>query len=113
MVPKKDVADGIEKHKKGKSVFIDVRDGVGKKINRNNKKARLGSLEASLSLPETKPPFTTTKKLQKNLILYLFVVQGGWQKFEGPGPFFEMGYESVQMLVVFFPGKNGGGPKNR
>ena len=37
IVPKIDVATGIEKHKEGKSVFIDVRDGLD--INKSGKVA--------------------------------------------------------------------------
>ena len=43
MVPKIDVADGIEKHKEGKSVFIDVRDGL--EINKS------GTIKGALRIP--------------------------------------------------------------
>ena len=85
MVPKIDVADGIEKHKEGKSVFIDVRDGL--EINKSGTiKGALGSLEASLSLPQIQARLTTTKIFKEDADIVL-VCGAGYGSFDRSDPY--------------------------
>ena len=108
MVPKIDVADGIEKHKEGKSVFIDVRDGL--EINKS------GTIKGALRIPRgfiecAADPSTPhhNENLQKDTDIVLVCGAGGMAALTGR-TLIEMGYESVSNVGGFSSWKDGGGP---
>ena len=108
MVPKIDVADGIEKHKEGKSVFIDVRDGL--EINKS------GTIKGSLRIPRGFIEFAAdpstphhNENLQKDADIVLVCGAGGMAALTGR-TLIEMGYESVSNVGGFSSWKDGGGP---
>jgi rhodanese-related sulfurtransferase len=108
MVPKIDVADGIEKHKEGKSVFIDVRDGL--EINKS------GTIKGALRIPRgfielAADPSTPhhNENLQKDADIVLVCGAGGMAALTGR-TLIEMGYESVSNVGGFSSWKDGGGP---
>jgi len=108
MVPKIDVAEGIEKHKEGKSVFIDVRDGL--EINKS------GTIKGALRIPRGFIEFAAdpstphhNEALQKNADIVLVCGAGGMAALTGR-TLIEMGYESVSNVGGFSSWKDGGGP---
>ena len=108
MVPKIDVADGIEKHKEGKSVFIDVRDGL--EINKS------GTIKGALRIPRGFIEFAAdpstphhNETLQKDADIVLVCGAGGMAALTGR-TLIEMGYESVSNVGGFSSWKDGGGP---
>lgn len=108
MVPKIDVADGIEKHKEGKSVFIDVRDGL--EINKS------GTIKGALRIPRGFIEFAAdpstphhNENLQKDADIVLVCGAGGMAALTGR-TLIEMGYESVSNVGGFASWKDGGGP---
>ena len=108
MVPKIDVADGIEKHKEGKSVFIDVRDGL--EINKS------GTIKGALRIPRGFIEFAAdpstphhNENLQKDADIVLVCGAGGMAALTGR-TLIEMGYESVSNVVGFSSWKDEGGP---
>ena len=108
MVPKIDVADGIEKHKEGKSVFIDVRDGL--EINKS------GTIRGALRIPRGFIEFAAdpstphhNEALQKDADIVLVCGAGGMAALTGR-TLIEMGYESVSNVGGFSSWKDGGGP---
>lgn len=108
MVPKIDVVDGIEKHKEGKSVFIDVRDGL--EINKS------GTIKGALRIPRGFIEFAAdpstphhNENLQKDADIVLVCGAGGMAALTGR-TLIEMGYESVSNVGGFSSWKDGGGP---
>tara|TARA_B100001027_G_scaffold27182_1_gene16044 strand:+ start:82 stop:456 length:375 start_codon:yes stop_codon:yes gene_type:complete len=108
MVPKIDVAEGIEKHKEGKSVFIDVRDGL--EINKS------GTIKGALRIPRGFIEFAAdpstphhNENLQKDADIVLVCGAGGMAALTGR-TLIEMGYESVSNVGGFSSWKDGGGP---
>ena len=108
VVPKIDVADGIEKHKEGKSVFIDVRDGL--EINKS------GTIKGALRIPRGFIEFAAdpstphhNENLQKDADIVLVCGAGGMAALTGR-TLIEMGYESVSNVGGFSSWKDGGGP---
>ena len=108
MVPKIDVAEGIEKHKEGKSVFIDVRDGL--EINKS------GTIKGALRIPRGFIEFAAdprtphhNQNLQKDADIVLVCGAGGMAALTGR-TLIEMGYESVSNVGGFSSWKDGGGP---
>ena len=108
MVPKIDVADGIEKHKEGKSVFIDVRDGL--EINKS------GTIKGALRIPRGFIEFAAdpstphhNENLQKDADIVLVCGAGGMAALTGR-TLIEMGYASVSNVGGFSSWKDGGGP---
>ena len=108
MVPKIDVVDGIEKHKEGKSVFIDVRDGL--EINKS------GTIKGALRIPRGFIEFAAdpstphhNENLQKDTDIVLVCGAGGMAALTGR-TLIEMGYESVSNVGGFSSWKDGGGP---
>ncbi len=108
MVPKIDVTEGIEKHKEGKSVFIDVRDGL--EINKS------GTIKGALRIPRGFIEFAAdpstphhNEALQKNADIVLVCGAGGMAALTGR-TLIEMGYESVSNVGGFSSWKDGGGP---
>ena len=108
MVPKIDVADGIEKHKEGKSVFIDVRYGL--EINKS------GTIKGALRIPRGFIEFAAdpstphhNENLQKDADIVLVCGAGGMAALTGR-TLIEMGYESVSNVGGVSSWKDGGGP---
>ena len=108
MVPKIDVADGIEKHKEGKSVFIDVRDGL--EINKS------GTIKGALRIPRGFIEFAAdpstphhNENLQKDADILLVCCAGGMAALTGR-TLIEMGYASVSNVGGFSSWKDRGGP---
>ncbi len=108
MVPKIDIAEGIEKHKEGKSVFIDVRDGL--EINKS------GTIKGALRIPRGFIEFAAdpstphhNENLQKDADIVLVCGAGGMAALTGR-TLIEMGYESVSNVGGFSSWKDGGGP---
>ena len=108
MVPKIDIAEGIEKHKEGKSVFIDVRDGL--EINKS------GTIKGALRIPRGFIEFAAdpstphhNENLQKDADIVLVCGAGGMAALTGR-TLIEMGYESVSNVGRFSSWKDGGGP---
>ena len=108
MVPKIDVAEGIEKHKEGKSVFIDVRDGL--EINKS------GTIKGALRIPRGFIEFAAdpstphhNENLQKDADIVLVCGAGGMAALTGR-TLIEMGYESVSNVGGFSSWKEEGGP---
>ena len=108
MVPKIDVADGNEKHNEGKSVFIDVRDGL--EINKS------GTIKGALRIPRGFIEFAAdpstphhNENLQKDADIVLVCGAGGMAALTGR-TLIEMGYESVSNVGGFSSWKDGGGP---
>jgi len=108
IVPKIDVAEGIEKHKEGKSVFIDVRDGL--EINKS------GTIKGALRIPRGFIEFAAdprtphhNQNLQKDADIVLVCGAGGMAALTGR-TLIEMGYESVSNVGGFSSWKDGGGP---
>ena len=108
MVPKIGVADGIEKHKEGQSVFIDVRDGL--EINKS------GTIKGALRSPRGFIEFAAdpstphhNENLQKDADIVLVCGAGGMAALTGR-TLIEMGYESVSNVGGFSSWKDGGGP---
>ena len=108
IVPKIDVTEGIQKHKEGKSVFIDVRDGL--EIQKS------GTIEGALRIPRgfiefAADPNTThhNSALQKDADIVLVCGAGGMAALTGR-TLIEMGYESVSNVGGFSSWKDNGGP---
>ena len=108
IVPKIDVATGIEKHKEGKSVFIDVRDGLD--INKS------GTIAGALRIPRGFIEFAAdpstphhNASLQKDADIVLVCGAGGMAALTRR-TLLEMGYTSVSNVGGFSGWKDGGGP---
>ena len=108
IVPKIDIKEGIEKHKEGKSVFIDVRDGL--EINKS------GTIQGALRIPRGFIEFAADPStphhniaLQKDADIVLVCGAGGMAALTGR-TLIEMGYESVSNVGGFSGWKDGGGP---
>ena len=108
IVPKIDITEGIEKHKEGKSVFIDVRDGL--EISKS------GTIKGALRIPRGFIEFAADPStphhniaLQKDADIILVCGAGGMAALTGR-TLIEMGYESVSNVGGFSGWKDGGGP---
>ena len=108
IVPKIDVTEGIQKHKEGKSVFIDVRDGL--EIQKS------GTIEGALRIPRGFIEFAAdpntvhhNASLQKDADIVLVCGAGGMAALTGR-TLIEMGYESVSNVGGFSSWKDSGGP---
>ena len=108
IVPKIDVTKGIQKHKEGKSVFIDVRDGL--EIQKS------GTIEGALRIPRGFIEFAAdpntahhNSALQKDADIVLVCGAGGMAALTGR-TLIEMGYESVSNVGGFSSWKDSGGP---
>ena len=108
IVPKIDVTEGIQKHKEGKSVFIDVRDGL--EIQKS------GTIEGALRIPRGFIEFAAdpntahyNSALQKDADIVLVCGAGGMAALTGR-TLIEMGYESVSNVGGFSSWKDSGGP---
>ncbi len=108
IVPKIDIAEGIQKHKAGKSVFIDVRDGL--EINKS------GTIVGALRIPRGFIEFAAdpatphhNSALQKDTDIILVCGAGGMAALAGR-TLIEMGYKSVSNVGGFSNWKDGGGP---
>ena len=108
VVPKIDVETGIDKHKNGGSVFIDVRDGLD--INQT------GTIAGALRIPrgfiefaaDQDTPFYN-QSLQKDADIVLVCGAGGMAALTGK-TLLEMGYKSVSNVGGFSSWKDAGGP---
>tara|TARA_E500000075_G_scaffold113754_1_gene109624 strand:- start:724 stop:1128 length:405 start_codon:yes stop_codon:yes gene_type:complete len=108
IVPKIDVETAIEKHKTGKAVFIDVRDGLD--INQT------GTIKGALRIPrgfiefaaDPETPFHNNE-LQKDADIVLVCGAGGMAALTGK-TLVEMGFQSVSNVGGFSSWKEGGGP---
>ena len=108
IVPKIDVTEGIEKHRGGRSVFIDVRDGL--EITKS------GTIKGALRIPRGFIEFAAdpntphhNNALQKDADIVLVYGAGGMAALTGR-TLIEMGYESVSNVGGFSDWKDGGGP---
>ena len=108
IVPKIDVTEGIEKHRDGRSVFIDVRDGL--EISKS------GTIKGALRIPRGFIEFAAdpntphhNNALQKDADIVLVYGAGGMAALTGR-TLIEMGYESVSNVGGFSDWKDGGGP---
>mgnify|MGYP001307509485 CR=1 FL=1 len=108
IVPKIDVTEGIEKHRDGRSVFIDVRDGL--EISKS------GTIKGALRIPRGFIEFAAdpntphhNNALQKDADIVLVCGAGGMAALTGR-TLIEMGYESVSNVGGFSDWKDGGGP---
>ena len=108
IVPKIDVETGIEKHKNGKSVFIDVRDGLD--INQT------GTIKNALRIPRGFIEFAADPEtafhnnaLQKDADIVLVCGAGGMAALTGK-TLLEMGFQSVSNVGGFSSWKEAGGP---
>ena len=108
IVPKIDVDSGIEKHKNGKSIFIDVRDGLD--INKT------GTIKGALRIPRGFIEFAAAPEtafhndlLQKDADIVLVCGAGGMAALTGK-TMVEMGFQSVSNVGGFSSWKEGGGP---
>jgi rhodanese-related sulfurtransferase len=108
IVLKIDVETAIEKHKTGKAVFIDVRDGLD--INQT------GTIKGALRIPrgfiefaaDPETPFHNNA-LQKHADIVLVCGAGGMAALTGK-TLVEMGFQSVSNVGGFLGWKEGGGP---
>ncbi len=108
IIPKIDVEVGIEKHKTGKSVFIDVRDGL--EINQT------GTIKGALRIPRGFIEFAAdpetafyNQELQKDADIVLVCGAGGMAALTGK-TLVEMGFRSVSNVGGFSSWKEAGGP---
>ena len=108
VVPKISVADGIQKHADGNSVFIDVRDGL--------EIQETGTIQGALKIPRGFIEFAAdpstphhNENLQKDADIVLVCGAGGMAALTGR-TLIEMGYASVSNVGGFSSWKDGGGP---
>ena len=108
IVPKIDVDSGIEKHKNGKSIFIDVRDGLD--INKT------GTIKGALRIPRgfieiAADPETAfhNELLHKDPDIVLVRGAGGMAALTGK-KMVDMGFQSVSNVGGFSSWKEAGGP---
>ena len=108
IVPKIDIGTGIEKHKKGTSVFIDVRDGLEVK--------ETGTIKGAIHIPRGFIEFAAdpktafhNKALKKDTDIILVCGAGGMAALTGK-TLVEMGYKKVSNVGGFSDWKNAGGP---
>ena len=108
IVTKIDVNTAIEKHKTGKAIFIDVRDGLD--INQT------GTIKGALRIPrgfiefaaDPETPFHNNA-LKKDADIVLVCGAGGMAALTGK-TLVEMGFKSVSNVGGFSSWKEGGGP---
>lgn len=107
-VPKISAEEGIEKHKAGKSVFIDVRDSAD--IEKS------GTIEGALRIPRGFIEFAADentkfhrKELVKDADIVLICGAGGQAALTGK-TLREMGYSNVSNVGGFSDWKEAGGP---
>ncbi len=108
LVPKIGIKEGIEKHREGMSVFIDVRDGLEIRETGTIKGAHhipRGFIEFAAD-PET--PFHN-KALEKDADIVLVCGAGGMAALTGK-TLVEMGYQKVSNVGGFSDWKDAGGP---
>ena len=108
IVPRIDVSAGIEKHKQGVSVFIDVRDGLEVK--------KTGTIKGAIHIPRGFIEFAADPKtgfhnkvLQKEADIVLVCGAGGMAALTGK-TLVEMGYKKVSNVGGFSDWKDAGGP---
>ena len=108
VVPKISVADGIQKHADGNSVFIDVRDGL--------EIQETGTIQGALKIPrgfiefaaDSSTPYHE-KKLRKDAEIVLVCGVGGMAALTGH-TLVEMGFKNVCNVGGFSDWKENGGP---
>jgi rhodanese-related sulfurtransferase len=108
VVPKISVADGIQKHADGNSVFIDVRDGL--------EIQETGTIQGALKIPrgfiefaaDSSTPYHD-EKLQKDAEIVLVCGAGGMAALTGH-TLVEMGFKNVCNVGGFSDWKDNGGP---
>ena len=108
IVPRIDVKIGIEKHKKGTSLFVDVRDGLEVK--------ETGTIQGAIHIPRGFIEFAAdsqtefhNKALQKDADIVLVCGAGGMAALTGK-TLVEMGYKKVSNVGGFSDWKDAGGP---
>ena len=108
VVPRIDVQAGIEKHNKGLSIFIDVRDGLEIK--------QTGTIKGALHIPRGFIEFAAdsqtefhNESLQKEADIVLVCGAGGMAALTGK-TLLEMGYKNVSNVGGFSDWKDSGGP---
>ena len=108
VVKKIDVAEAIEKHKAGSTIFIDVRDGVDI--------SKTGTIKDALRIPrgfiefaaDPDTPFHN-KQLNKDAEIILVCAAGGMAALTGH-TLKEMGYQNVSNVGGFSDWKEADGP---
>ena len=108
VVPKIDIADAIEKHRDGNTVFIDVRDGTDI--------SKTGTIKDALRIPrgfiefaaDPDTPFHN-KELNKDAEIILVCAAGGMAALTGH-TLKEMGYKNVSNVGGFSDWKEANGP---
>jgi len=108
LVPKIGTKEGIEKHREGMSVFIDVRDGLEIR--------ETGTIKGAHHIPrgfiefaaDSQTPFHN-KALKKDADIVLVCGAGGMAALTGK-TLVEMGYQKVSNVGGFSDWKDGGGP---
>ena len=108
IVPRIDISEGIERHKRGASIFIDVRDGLEVK--------ETGTIKGALHIPRgfiefAADPHTKfyNKALQKETDIVVVCGAGGMAALTGK-TLVEMGYKKVFNVGGFSNWKDAGGP---
>ena len=108
IVPRIDISEGIERHKSGVSIFIDVRDGLEVK--------ETGTIKGAIHIPRGFIEFAAdpqtnfyNKALQKDTDIVLVCGAGGMAALTGK-TLVEMGYKKVSNVGGFSEWKNAGGP---
>jgi rhodanese-related sulfurtransferase len=111
LVGKIDVSKGIEKHKDGNSLFIDVRDSAD--INNT------GTISSCLRIPRGMIEFVADKssplhnnKLDKNKEIILVCGAGGMAALTGK-TLLEMGYTNIKNVGAIGDWIKAGGPTER
>ncbi len=107
-VPRLNVEDGIAKHKQGKALFIDVRDGV--------EIAETGTIAGALRIPRGFMEFAADENtavynpiLKKDAEIILVCGAGGMAALTGL-TLSEMGYTNIHNVGGFSSWKDAGGP---
>tara|TARA_B100000575_G_C22877465_1_gene511540 strand:- start:354 stop:725 length:372 start_codon:yes stop_codon:yes gene_type:complete len=108
IVPRIGVEAGIEKHKQGASLFVDVRDGLEVK--------KTGTIQGAVHIPRGFIEFAAdpqtefhNKALQKDTDIVLVCGAGGMAALTGK-TLVEMGYKKVSNVGGFSDWKDSGGP---
>ncbi len=108
IVPRINILEGIEKHKRGTSVFIDVRDGLEVR--------QTGTIKGAIHIPRGFIEFAAdsqtefhNKALHKDADIVLVCGAGGMAALTGK-TLVEMGYKKVSNVGGFSGWKDAGGP---